>query len=292
MVNNLEKSVLELIRKTSTSLPRDVVSSLKNALKNEKNARAKECLEVMLENNEMAKLKKQPICQDTGNLIFKVLCPIKTDHGKIEAAIKKAVAKATKEGILRKNSINAVTGVNSGDNLGPGTPQIKYENSRGSKTYIYLILKGGGCENVSRQYSVMEHGFVSEDHFVAAEKAILGAVQKAQGFGCSPGFLGVCLGGDRETGYAHAKNQLFRKLNDKNTSSGLAKMEESILKKCNSLNIGPMGMGGNSTVLSVKIGHLNRVAASYFVTVSYMCWAFRRQGVLLDKSFNISKFLY
>ncbi len=123
-------------------------------------------------------------------------------------------------------------------------------------------------------------------------KAILDAVLQAQGKGCGPGILGVCIGGDRATGYELSKTQFLRRLDDRNAEPKLDALEQDILKTSNELGIGPMGFGGKTTLLGVKICAANRVPASYFVSVSYMCWAYRRQGVLLDGESRIQKWLY
>lgn len=292
VMKNLQLSIFELIKKTSTELPKDVLASLKAFTFSERNELAGKCLKSILENNEMAGKNALPICQDTGNMYFRVICPNKFDYLGVEEAIEAAIVQATELGILRKNSVDPLTNINSGTNIGPGMPQIKFEISSGNFFAIYLILKGGGCENVSRQYSLMRNKSATETNLEAIEKYILEAVQKAQGYGCSPGVLGVCIGGDRETGYSSAKMQFFRRLDDRNEDSYLADLEDDILRKANSLNIGPMGMGGDTTLLAVKIGKLNRIPASMFVTISYMCWAFRRQAAELNADFSIKSFLY
>jgi fumarate hydratase class I len=114
----------------------------------------------------------------------------------------------------------------------------------------------------------------------------------AQGKGCSPGILGVCIGGDRATGYLHSKEQLLRTLEDVHPDPKLAALEQDIVKSANTLGIGPMGFGGKTTLLGCKIGSLNRLPASFFVSVSYMCWAYRRQGFLLSEAGKIVKWLY
>ena len=123
-------------------------------------------------------------------------------------------------------------------------------------------------------------------------KVIFDAVLQAQGKGCGPGILGVCIGGDRATGYEFSKQQFLRTLPDRNADPELDALEQEVLKTANELDIGPMGFGGRTTLLGVKICALNRVPASYFVSVSYMCWAYRRQGVVLNNSGNIERWLY
>jgi fumarate hydratase class I len=153
------------------------------------------------------------------------------------------------------------------------------------------MLKGGGCENVGAQYALPDPALGGRD-LIGVENAILDAVLKAQGHGCGPGILGVCIGGDRASGYAHSKVQFLRRLDDTNGDQVLGELEERIIDKANRSGIGPMGFGGKTTLLGCKIGKLNRVPASYYVTVSYMCWAFRRQGVVLAGDASIRDWLY
>lgn len=292
MRKNLQSSIFQLIQKTSTSLPDDVLQALRSYAAQETNDLANQCLRTILENNDLSGRKQMPLCQDTGNLLFKVVCPNKSDYLGITAAINSAVKEATRAGILRKNSVDPLSSLNTGDNIGPGMPQIHFAPGRRRYTEIYLLLKGGGCENVSRQYSLMRDRIATETSLETIEKYILEAVHKAQGYGCSPGFLGVCVGGDRETGYGEAKAQFWRKVDDINPDPELAELETDVLIKANQLKIGPMGMGGDTTLLGVKIGKLHRIPASLFVTVSYMCWAFRRQAIRLKDDFSIVSFLY
>lgn len=145
------------------------------------------------------------------------------------------------------------------------------------------MLKGGGCENVGAQYSLPDSRVGAGRDLKGVEKCILDAVQNAQGKGCGPGILGVCIGGDRGTGYAASKEQFLRKIGDRNRDATLASLEARITDEANQLGIGPMGFGGKTTLLATKITALNRVPASFFVSVSYMCWAFRRQGARVGK---------
>jgi fumarate hydratase class I len=121
----------------------------------------------------------------------------------------------------------------------------------------------------------------------------LHAVWKAQGKGRSPGAVGVCIGGDRTSGYLHAKEQLFRTLDDTNSDPRLAALEAQIMDEANRLAVGPMGFSGRTSLIGCKIGALNRLPASFFVSIAYDCWAFRRLGVRLDASSGaITSWLY
>jgi fumarate hydratase, class I len=286
-------SLIELIRRTSAEIPDDVNAALVRSLEAEKHGTiAESALKIIDRNIELAKRKSQPICQDTGSVIFYVDCPVGCDQITFEETAREAVKQATKKGYLRQNSVDSLTGKNDGTNLGVGAPAIHFHQHREPTTDVKLILKGGGCENVGAQYSLPDEGLHANRDLDGCRKVILDAVLQAQGKGCGPGILGVCIGGDRATGYEFSKQQFLRLLDDRNPEPKLDALEQDILKTANELGIGPMGFGGKTTLLGVKICTANRVPASYFVSVSYMCWAYRRRGVELDGKGQIAKWLY
>lgn len=293
MTSVLCPSLIELIRRTSAEIPDDVQAALLQALEQEKKGTiAESALQIIDQNIKLAKQKSQPICQDTGSVLFYVDCPVGFNQMTFEEAAKEAVRLATKKGYLRQNSVNSITGANDGTNVGPGAPMVHFHQHASDEVQVRLILKGGGCENVGAQYSLPIEKLKADRDLKGCRKVILDAVLQAQGKGCGPGILGVCIGGDRATGYEFSKQQLLRKLSDRNPVPELDALEQDILKTANDLGIGPMGFGGKTTLLGVKIGAVNRVPASYFVSVSYMCWAYRRQGVVLDTQGQILKWLY
>ena len=250
----------------------DVVRSIKRALKREDaESPAKAVLETILENVKLAQQRKAPLCQDTGTLTFWVDESLRRKV--TEEKLKAAVRLATQEGFLRKNTLEAVSGKSFDDNTCEGAPVVHYcrNRSKEGKALVTLLMKGGGSENMSRQYSLPDGELGAGRDWDGVKRCILDAVQKAQGYGCAPGILGVCVGGDRATGYETAKEQLLRGLDEKPT-----KLEAEILEQANELGIGPMGLGGKTTLLGVKIAERPRVPASFFVTVAYMCWAARR----------------
>jgi len=292
-MNALTDSLLELIRRTSAEIPDDVHKAILESLEREKKGTiAESAMKIIDQNIALAKKKSQPICQDTGSIIFYVECPLSLDQIAFSEAARDAVKQATKKGYLRQNSVDSVTGKNDGTNLGPGSPTLHFHQHRGTEIAVRLILKGGGCENVGAQYSLPNEKLKANRDLDGCRKAILDAVLQAQGKGCGPGILGVCIGGDRATGFEYSKQQLLRPLEDQNPSAELDELERDIVATSNKLGIGPMGFGGQTTLLGTKIGVLNRVPASYFVSVSYMCWAFRRQGVTLGAQGEILKWLY
>ena len=275
-----EDKILALIRETSSSLPDDVEKAILSAMRREENgSSAKMILKTILDNCALARENATPLCQDTGTLTFFVDSRLRKKVTR--KVISEAARKATEKGYLRKNCIDSVDGRSYDDNVAEGAPVIHYfePKSSDSKPTVTLIMKGGGSENMSRQYSLPDSSLGAGRDLKGVEKCILDAVVKTQGYGCAPGILGVCIGGDRATGYEIAKEQLLRGLADSSKDPRLAKMEKSILKKANSLGIGPMGLGGKTTLLGVKIASRPRVPASFFVTIAYMCWAARRRTV-------------
>ncbi len=292
-MRNLKGTLLELVRRTSAELPNDVFRAVEHGLRAEQpGTSGGYAMDIIAKNIDLARRKSQPLCQDTGSILFFVKAPAGFDQLAFEAAARQAVAQATAEGYLRQNSVDSITGKNTGNNLGPGSPTIHFHQHRGARLDVRLILKGGGCENVGIQYSLPDSRIGASRDLDGVRKAVLDAVVQAQGKGCSPGILGVCVGGDRATGYANSKEQLLRPLDDVNVDPRLAALEQEIVATANKLGIGPMGFGGKTTLLGCKMGALNRLPASFFVSVSYMCWAYRRQGILLDQSGKIVQWLY
>jgi len=271
----LVEKFVGLIQKTSSSLPDDVLKALKSSLRKEKkDSSAAVVLKTILDNCSIAADRGTPLCQDTGTLTFFVDASLRR---KVTPEIlKRAVAIATARGYLRKNTIDSISGISYDDNVCEGAPVIHYVDG-GAKAgcgRVTLIMKGGGSENMSRQYSLPDSALGAGRDLAGVRKCIFDAVQKIQGYGCAPGILGVCIGGDRATGYEVAKEQLLRRLDERPSS-----LEAKLLKEANSLGIGPMGLGGNTTLLGVKVASRSRVPASFFVTIAYMCWACRRRSI-------------
>ncbi|HXG49322.1 MAG TPA: fumarate hydratase [Methylomirabilota bacterium] len=286
-------SLLQLIRRTSAEIPDDIQAAILASLEREKQGTIAEAAMKIIERNiQLAKQKSQPICQDTGSILFYVEAPAGWDQIAFEETAREAVRLATKKGFLRQNSVDSLTGRNDGTNVGPGSPTLHFHQHRSSEVRVRLVLKGGGCENVGAQYSLPIEKLHANRDLDGCRKVILDAVLQAQGKGCGPGVLGVCIGGDRATGYEFSKQQFLRKLSDRNPVPELDALEQDILNTANELGIGPMGFGGRTTLLGVKICAINRLPASFFVSVSYMCWAYRRQGVTLAPDGRIEGWLY
>lgn len=289
----LQDAFVEIIRKTSAELPQDVVDALEAGKEQEvPESRADYALGIIEKNITLAKKKSQPLCQDTGSVLFFVNYPMKIDSDELSRLIRSAVTAATKKGYLRQNSVDALTGANDGTNVGPGTPTLHLHAWKKPTFDIRLILKGGGCENVGAQYSLPDARVGAGRDIKGVKRCVLDAVFQAQGKGCGPGILAVAIGGDRATGYLATKEQFLRKMKDKNSNPQLAQLEEEVTRESNELGIGPMGFGGKTTILATKATALNRVPASFFVSVSYMCWAYRRQGAAVSGSGKIQKWFY
>ena len=297
-MRSFKESVIKLITETSTNLPPDVRNAMAEAVAAENPATsAGTALSVIATNIDMACDNEGPICQDTGMPTFEIKTPVGANQITMKREIREAIKDATRLGKLRPNSVDSITGTNSGDNLGPGTPVMHFDQwENDDEIEIKLLLKGGGCENKNIQYSLptqLEHLGRAGRDLDGIRKCILHAVWQAQGQGCSAGAIGVAVGGDRTSGYQHAKQQLFRTLDDTNSDAQLAALEDYVMRAANTLNIGTMGFGGGVTLIGCKIGALNRLPASFFVSVAYDCWAFRRLGVILDASTGeIKRWLY
>ena len=290
-------SIVALITRTSVDLPPDVRRAMSQALGQEVPTSAGgQALAIIAENIDQAAEGEAPICQDTGMPTFEVKVPVGANQIWMKAKIREAVAEATRRGKLRPNSVDSITGKNSGDNLGPGTPIVHFEQWERDEIEVKLILKGGGCENTNAQYALpvdLPHLGRADRSLEGVRKCILHAVWQAQGKGCSPGAVGVCIGGDRTSGYLHAKEQLFRTLDDTNPDERLAALEAQVMSTVNTLGVGPMGFGGNVSLIGCKIGVQNRLPASFFVSGASDCWAFRRLGVVLDATSGaITQWLY
>jgi fumarate hydratase class I len=272
--------IVELLRRASADLPEDIVAALERARDEEEpNTAAKNVFDSILRNVELAREKSTPLCQDTGTNIFYVYHPIGLSTRDMKSDIVEATKVAVDKCYLRPNSVNSVTGKNSGTNLGPGHPSVHFEEWDKEDIWVRAMLKGGGCENMGAQYALPYAPLGAGRDLKGVEMVILDAINNAQGKGCGPGIIGACIGGDRAASYQAAKEQHFRKLHDTNPDPVLAALEERLYDKSNKLDIGPMGFGGKTTTLGVKVTMLNRLPASFFVSVSYMCWECRRRDM-------------
>jgi len=275
---------VELIRRASTELPTDVVAALEDGQQREQEGSlAASALGTILENVEIARQHSAPICQDTGTPVAWVRYPVGVSTRLLEEALQEAVREATQRNFLRPNAVDTVSGRNTGTGAGRAIPYIHFEEWDERDIEVRMILKGGGCENVGAQYKLPDASLRAGRDLDGVRRVVLDSVVAAQGKGCAPGILGVCVGGDRASAFAESKRQLLRPLADRNPDPDLAELEQRVLREANELGIGPMGFGGKTTLLGVKIGVLDRLPASFFVTISYMCWADRRAGIRVSE---------
>ena len=225
-MRDLTEAFLELIRRTSTDLPPDVERALEQARQAEQpGSAARGALDTILENVTLARRGSSPICQDTGTPIFTVHHPAGWSR-ELRRQIRQAVARATGLAYLRPNAVDALSGKNSGDNLGDDSfPTIHFEEAGGETLTVDLMLKGGGCENVGAQYSLPHSGLGAGRDLEGVRRVVLDAVHQAQGQGCAPGVLGIAIGGDRVPSFLASKAVLLRPLDDVNPDAALADLE-------------------------------------------------------------------
>ncbi len=274
----LKDALVELLRRAATDLPPDVEQALREAYEREEDGTpAKAVFRTILENVRMAREKSTPMCQDTGSLLFYVDLPPAADHRPYIEAINSAAEEATKRQYLRPNAVNPITGKNSGNNVGVNHPVIHFHQWDRDEVRIRLLLKGGGSENVGAQYKLPDASLKAGRDLEGVRKVVLDAVFKAQGKGCSPGTIAVAIGGDRATSYALSKEILFRKIGERHPDPEIAEFERRLYRELNQLGIGPMGFGGKTTVLDVFVEWQHRHPATFFVAITYNCWAFRRK---------------
>ncbi len=278
----LQEQLFELLTRTSSDLPGDVETALRRACSIEQeDSSSRAALGTILANVRLAREKRQPICQDTGTIHFFVEAAPGLSQEDFRLAAEQAIIQATELGILRQNCVETLSGHNTGNNLGYLNPTLHWKHSGSGRSLVTLMLKGGGCENMGCQYSLPDSTLQAGRDLEGVRRCVLDAVWKIQGQGCAPGILGVAIGGDRAGGYEESKMQLLRKIGERSPVPALGALEERLKLECNQLGIGTMGFGGNTTVLDVFLGTRCRLPASYFVSISYMCWCCRRQSTFL-----------
>jgi fumarate hydratase class I len=236
-------------------------------------------------NADGAQRRCQMICQDTGLPLFVIKAPVGADQLLMSQWIGDAVAGLSRAGLLRANAVDGLSGRARPDNRGPGTPRILFEQWLSDDLEVRVLLRGGACENESRQYTLPcelpPFGPLERD-LDGVKRCVWHAVHSAQGRACAPGIVGVAVGGDRASGCEEAILQLLRPLDDTHPDPRLWALEAEIVEGANALGVGSLGLGGRVTLSGCKIALLDHLPSSYLVSVAYNCWALRRAGALLD----------
>jgi fumarate hydratase subunit alpha len=279
----IHDTTYRLLAKAATELPKDVKEALKAAAERETNETAKTQLSAILTNLDIAKTGV-PMCQDTGIMIFYVKVGDKFSHiGEIKNALTKATEKATAEVPLRPNAVNPIVGGNSGNNTGIKIPWINWDIVEGDSLELTVFPKGGGSENVSI-VGMLKPGVGLK----GVKKLVVDNAMSYMGAACAPNIIGVGIGGGADIAIKIAKEQLLRPLNDKHPEPEVAKIEEELMEAINASGIGAMGLGGDTTVLGVKVGYAMRHPASLPVGVAVQCWAARHSKAIISKDLKVT----
>jgi fumarate hydratase subunit alpha len=279
----IHDTTYRLLTKAATELPKDVKEALKAAAQRETNETAKTQLSAILTNIEIAETGI-PMCQDTGIMIFYVKVGGKFPFiGEIKTALTRATQKATAEIPLRPNAVNPIVGGNSGDNTGVKIPWINWEIVEGDSLEITAFPKGGGSENVCI-VGMLKPGVGLK----GVKKLVVDNAISYMGAACAPNIIGVGIGGGSDIAIKIAKEQLLRPLNDKHPEPEVAKIEQELMDAINASGIGAMGLGGDTTVLGVKVNYVMRHPASLPVGVAVQCWAARHSTAIISKDLKVT----
>ena len=280
-MTELRNAIVELYRTAASALPPDVEAALQHARRKEKKgSNAGTALAAILENIRIARETGRPLCQDTGVPVFFVKIPCGISHLAVKSSIVRATRIASRTIPLRPNAVDVLTERNSGDNTGEGFPVVYCEETKGSSISIDLMLKGAGSENIGQLYKLPLEEIGAERDLEGVRRCVLDAIYKAQGKGCPPYIIAVGIGASKDQVTRLSKEQLLRKIEDVNSHKVLSAFEKRLLRDVNRLGIGPLGFGGKTTALGVKVGVNHRHPASYFVDVSVSCWADRRAQLI------------
>jgi fumarate hydratase subunit alpha len=268
----VEDVAVRLLQLAVTELPQDVKEALEEAYNEEDSLVGKSQLKAILDNLNLAKNTCAPMCQDTGIVSFYVKAGGRLEGlDQIESALRKATIRATKQLPLRPNAVDPFNQKNTGNNVGRHVPYIHWEIVHGDDLELTVLPKGGGSENVSAL------GMLSPNQALGGlKKFVIDTVIEAGAKPCPPIVIGVGIGGGADIAISLAKQNLLKPLNQSNSNLELAKLEQELLEAANATGIGPMGLGGKTTVLGVKLDYANRHPASYPVAVVIQCWAARR----------------
>lgn len=271
--------IVRMMREAAFNVPKDVREALVKAYEVEDNPVAKANLEAILKNIDASGRLRMPMCQDTGTPTFFIELgdefPVRSE---LISIIEEAVRRATREIPLRPNTVNPWTGENPGDNTGRFVPIVHVDLVPGDRMRVIYLAKGGGSENTSKVYMLSPVLGVK-----GVKRAVIDAMVDAGPQPCPPIVVGVGVGGSADLAIKLAKKATFRRLNEQNPDPKLADLENELLDMINSLGLGPMGLGGRTYALGVKIEWAHKHPASLPVGVSTQCWAFRRAEGVFDK---------
>jgi fumarate hydratase subunit alpha len=274
----VENVAFNILKQAVIYLPEDVKQALKKAYAEETSETGKTQLKAILDNIELAEKYQAPVCQDTGTIIFYIKAGAKAKNlDKIEQALINATRKATKEVPLRPNAVDPFTQKNSGDNTGRQIPYINWEIVPGDSLELTVMTKGGGSENVC-----VTGMLVPGEGINGLKKFVVDTVIKAGAKPCPPNILGVAIGGGADISMKLAKKALLKPLNEPNSNPEIAKLEREIFEAANMTGIGPMGLGGKTTVLGVHVDYAFRHPASFPAAVAFNCWAARRASARIS----------
>lgn len=273
----IEDTIYQLYKEAVTVLPEDVKISLEDALKIEESELGCLNIEAILKNIDVAESKSIPMCQDTGlPIIFIKLGNVQIQVQDLFEGIAKGIERATKEIPLRPNVVDPITRKNTENNIGNGIPIIDIELTDTDYIEITILPKGAGSENNNAlKMALPGEGLEGIKDFVVE------TVKKAGSKPCPPIVVGVGIGGNSDIAMKIAKKALLKKIGEKNSDPVLAKLEEEILTEINNTGIGPMGLGGKTTALDVKINKVDTHTASLPIGVCIQCWAHRYATAIL-----------
>lgn len=279
---NIEEILKEGIEQAETELPKDVIKALEKATVKEKGL-AKIQLKTILKNIKIASKEGIPMCQDTGIMTFYIEAGTEFKYlASLKKIINSAVKKTTKEIPVRPNTVNPFTGKNETNNTGMHIPYINWNMVKGSECTIHILPKGGGSENMSALW-MLNPG----EGLAKAERLIIEHIIKAGGKPCPPTIVGIGIGGGADICMQLAKKALLRKIGERHKEKEVAKMERKLIGLINKTGVGPMGMGGVTTVLDVHIEYAHRHPASFPVGLVLQCWAHRKKTIKFTKNGSI-----
>jgi fumarate hydratase subunit alpha len=276
-IDIIENATINLIQRAETLLPADIVTALERAYEQETEMLPKTQLKNILDNIQMARDTKIPMCQDTGVQIFFVNLPKNISEysiNDITRGIRSGVVKATESVPLRPNTVHPLTRNNPGDNTGEHMPYINFKPSDNDYLELIVMPKGAGSENMSALSMLTPAAGIK-----GIKQFVLDTLIHAGGKPCPPIILGIGIGGSADISMKLAKEALLRPINHNHKNEQIAALEKELFEALNSIGIGPMGLGGKNTLLGINIEYAYCHTASHPVAVNIQCWAARRARV-------------